>query len=219
MPFAQVYYFDRVSRAGLEFAKVQRSRGALIMFEPCRFNTDSLFKRCLDIAHIVKYSSEHEDDKTLKRKIPLEIQTLGSEGLRYRMGSVTREHAWQKLHAYRVRELVDSAGAGDWCSAGAVHLLGRNGAAGFREASREDVENALRFGQRLAALDCSYEGARGPMYNLSKTEFESLVQKLILEENFEVLLPRVPRETQRRVSMFMCPSCPHELTRCSSASI
>jgi hypothetical protein len=48
------------------------------------------------------------------------------------------------------------------------------------------------------------------MYNLSKTEFESLVQKLILEENFEVLLPRVPRETQRRVSMFMCPSCPHE---------
>lgn len=210
MPFAQVYYFDRVSRAALDFAKVQRSSGALIVFEPCKFNTDGLFKSCLDIAHIVKYSSEIMHGKTLRRKTPLEIQTLGSEGLRYRMASATRECGWQKLEAFRVRELVDSAGAGDWCSAGVIHLLGRNGAEGFHEVSREEVENALGFGQRLAALDCLYEGARGLMYSLGKVELVSLVQKLVLEKSFEQHSPKVLQENRRGASVFTCPSCPHQ---------
>ena len=69
----------------------------------------------------------------------------------------------------------DTAGAGDWCTAGLLHALARRGATGLKEATEKEIEDALRLGQALAAVKCRYEGARGVMYAMSKKRFEAAV--------------------------------------------
>jgi len=208
IPVARVYYFDRISRAAIKLAKEQRLRGALIVFEPCKFSREKLFKECLKISHIVKYSREQIDIHALESNIPLEIQTLGSEGLRYRFRKSEEAcQEWKKMQAFHVSDLIDSAGAGDWCTAGIIHLLGQKGAESFFERSEEEVEEALKFGQVLAALKCSYEGARGLMHSLSRNELESLACKVIEGKSVDLHVSTVIQESERRPLQYICPSC------------
>lgn len=182
MPQSQVFYFDRVSRSSVELAKVNKGRGALIMFEPSAIKDDKLFSESLKIADIVKYSHErlgHAQKLTQKISVPLEIETLGAEGLRYRLGgNGKRNRKWKIMRAFSVKNLKDAAGCGDWCSAGIIHLLGNAGREGFEDAKQKDIEATLNFGQALAALNCYFEGARGGMYSISKREFEALVREI-----------------------------------------
>jgi len=173
LPHTKVFYFDKSTKFALKLAKEQRSHGALIVFEPCSISRKSLFsigrkdlfKESLKVAHIVKYSGEQVQSIETTEKIPLEIKTLGTMGLEYKFINYAGEdHGWKTISAYKTQNFVDAAGAGDWCTAGIIHVLGQNGFESFTKASREDVEKALRFGQRLSALNCSFEGARGMMY-------------------------------------------------------
>lgn len=208
MPAAQTFYFDRISRTAIELAREQRSRGALIVFEPSKFNKGRLFQECLAVAHIVKYSRTQIDISGFQNEIPLEIQTLGAQGLRYRMKGVGKAFArWKELRAFHVEELVDSAGAGDWCTAGIIHMLGQRGADGFQDASEDEIETALNFGEILAALKCGYEGARGLMYNLTKVELESQVCELMGGGNLEKQMPLVSNANERQRLQFICAGC------------
>jgi fructokinase len=178
VPEAQVFYFDRVSRSSIELARLNKARGSLVMFEPSGIKDENLFLECLKLAHIVKYSHDrlgHAKELTQKVKIPLEVETLGPEGLRYRLGNSSKKSkTWKLMPAYTVKSLKDTAGAGDWCSAGIIHMIGNDGEEGFESIREIDIENALGYGQALAALNCYYEGARGSMYKLSKTQFEKV---------------------------------------------
>lgn len=182
VPEAQVFYFDRVSRSSIELARLNKERGALVMFEPSGIKDEDLFIECLNLAHIVKYSHDrlgHAKELTQKARIPLEIETLGAEGLRYRLGDSSKKgKTWKLLPAYTVKDLKDTAGAGDWCSAGIIHMVGNTGEEGFGSIREKDIENALCYGQALAALNCYYEGARGSMYKLSKIQFERLSSEI-----------------------------------------
>jgi hypothetical protein len=123
-----------------------------------------LFREALALGHILKYS--HERVRSFQgigsSKGPLlEIEPLGPEGLRYRSriaGALT--DGWDRLEAFKVTELKDAAGAGDWCTAGIIQRLGQRELGGFMQARRSHVEDALRFGQGLAAWNCGYKGAR-----------------------------------------------------------
>ncbi len=210
IPTSQVFYFDRISRSILEIATEQRSCGALIVFEPSRIKDTDLFKESINVAHIVKYSYEQLDSSPLGKtnNVPLEIQTLGAEGLRYRFKcSKKGQNKWIKMKAFHVPKLADTAGAGDWSTAGIIHLLGQNSAEGFLKASKNDIEKALIFGQGMAALKCRYEGARGLMYNLSKNEVSSLIYKIINGDNFEESVSMVASEKEKNIFQSICPAC------------
>ena len=208
MPAGQVYYFDRASRFALKVAMTQKSRGALIVFEPHRRGPERLFKACIRIAHIVKYSREQIENLDSQNRIPLEIQTLGEEGLRYRLQTLEAESTgWKNIQAFCISELVDTAGAGDWCTAGIVHILGQKGAARFLEKSNKEVEKALRFGEALAALKCRHEGARGPMYDLSESELKTSTYKIINGKNPDAYIPTNSHNNEGRPLKHICPSC------------
>lgn len=204
-PIGQVFYFDRVSIAALEFAKDQRSKGGIIVFEPHKFSKRKLFKECLQVAHIVKYSYEELETNFFGINIPLEIQTVGAEGLRYRYQKLHTE--WQKIPAFHIPELVDSAGAGDWCTAGIIHMLGQNGQKGLLKVTRKNIENSLRFGQALSALGCKYEGARGLMYSLSKNEVKLHVSMLLDGKKANKLEFKNNPEIKLQLFEDLCPSC------------
>lgn len=207
MPHAQVFYIDRVSKTAISLAKTQKQHGALIVFEPHRASTSKLFKDCLDTAHVVKYSAKQIKCIQFERRAPLEIQTLGAKGLRYRWENSDGESCgWRAIPAIEIPELKDSAGAGDWCTASIVHVLGQDGLKSFCKATQEDIEKALMLGQRLAALNCIHEGARGIMYNIEKKSMESTLCDLMAYRKPTEKLKKVSQK-QQDFGKYLCPSC------------
>jgi len=206
IPSANVFYFDRVSKGAIALAKEQKSRGAMIVFEPVLLSQERLFKECLELAHIVKYSAEQIDISHFETNIPLEVQTLGSKGLRYKRSSQQASNKWKDLPAFNVLKIVDSAGAGDWCTTGLIHSLGQDGLRGFLNASDEAIENGLLFGEALAAIKCRFKGARGIMYSLSKAEFECQVQS-ILEGKGLVSIRSESEDNESQTMGMICSSC------------
>ena len=179
---AQVFYFDRISKGILRLAKHYREQGALIVFEPSAIKDERLFGMAAHMTHILKYSQERLSDVAGvlgDYAVPLEIQTLGRKGLRYRRRQgKKRSTPWQYMPAFRVSNVVDEAGAGDWCTSGIIHSLGRYGATSFWRTRSKGIGKALELGQALAAVNCHFKSARGIMYSLSLQELDSFVLEL-----------------------------------------
>ncbi len=211
-PSPTVFFFDRVSRGAVDLARASSARGALVVFEPSGVRDERLFHEAISVSHVVKYSNERLGRlrEVLGDTVPLlEIETLGSDGLRYRRGGHHRGRShWREMGAYTVRETRDTAGAGDWCTAGILHGLMRSGGRGLAQATQEDVEGALRLGQALAAVKCGYEGARGPMYALTKREFKAAVTRVL--EGETPASAEAERDSEGELAALLdviCPSC------------
>lgn len=164
---SSLFFFDRVSRGTLDIAKMAASVGAVVMFEPSGRGEDRLFREALEVAHIVKYADQRMSD--LAESIPsssrvLEVQTLGAEGLRFRVPRRMRSGDWRALQAAPVTTVIDSCGAGDWCTSGLLKQLAADGISGLEKAKLSEISAALQYGQELAAWNCQFEGARGGMY-------------------------------------------------------
>ena len=189
IPPSNVYYFDRATPSSLLLARQQKENGALVVFEPPRLFDDKNFKKCMEIADIVKHCYDLKSNgNSLNLRIPLEIQTMGEKGLRYR-ANVLGQTKWSELPALPVDKLVDAAGSGDWLTAGLIHML-RNHKL-LEQVTEKKLEYALNFGQTLASLNCNYIGARGIMYNMSKSKLFSLAEKILKnrEKPFSINLP------------------------------
>lgn len=186
LPQHQVFFFDRVSRGTLNLAQESAERGALVVFEPSGVGEPRLFREAWSVAHVVKYSNERLRDiadldlKSVRNSLLLEIETLGSSGLRFRSRLAEAEtKKWTTLKAISAPSLKDTAGSGDWCTAGVIHKLSRGGLAGFEKSTSQRLVDALRYGQALAAWNCGYEGARGGMYQITKSQFEHKIRRLL----------------------------------------
>jgi fructokinase len=213
MPLNDVFYFDRASNAAIKLAKKAKSRGAMIVFEPHKLGSRKVFKRSVEIADVIKYSCEQINTDGLSEYAFLEVQTLGSRGLKYKIrlreGKVI---GWKELEAFQVYKMVDSAGAGDWCTAGLIHVIGKKGLRGLRESSVQDVETALNFGQRLAALKCNYQGARGLMYGMEMDEFKSFLFNINKGEYSKLIPPQIAGFNKSNPPLTLCPSCNNKNT-------
>lgn len=210
LPNPAVFFFDRISRGVLHIAKVCAASGALVVFEPASVKEARLFQEAINVSHIVKYSHQRMGHLRLPSYLPplLEIETLGEAGLRYRLKGKSADASlqWIDMQAYTVNSVIDTAGAGDWCTAGILHVLGKNGTQSFNDATEGDVIEALQFGQALAAFKCGYEGARGVMYTVSKKELEREVERILTHE--QPLTARENSETEfREVLKHLCPRC------------
>jgi sugar/nucleoside kinase (ribokinase family) len=181
VPDARACFFDRDSEGALLLARHCAGRGALVVFEPNYAGKETLFPSVLPVVHVLKYARDKLPDLENRFSLAaplLVVETLGADGLRYR-DQRNGPGQWQHLPAFRVEVVRDAGGSGDWCTAGLIHLLGRDGLAGFRSASADDVAAALRFGQALAAWNCAFEGARGAVYAGDKSIFEQAVRRIL----------------------------------------
>ena len=152
------------------------------MFEPSGRSADYLVGEAIEIAHVVKYAEAR------RRRFPevmiensgvcLEIHTMGERGLRYRHRFGRKWSKWLHLGAVRAPRLADTCGAGDWCTAGLIARAAAGGQEGLRRGGAGQVRAALRYGQTLAAWNCSFEGARGGMYAVTRRTFEHHIEML-----------------------------------------
>lgn len=180
---ASIFFFDRVSAAAIALAKSVGQSGALVVFEPSSIGNPILFRQAWEIAHVVKYSHERLSDFPeidVEANPRLLIETLGDAGLRYRWRSLRKRlGTWVESKALFIEGVRDTAGSGDWCTAGLLSKVAANGFAGFSKATDQQIANAIRFGQALAAWNCQFEGARGGMYAVSKKEFQQQINELL----------------------------------------
>lgn len=152
-----VFYADRVSEAIVDAMEAAASSGALVYFEPSVIDDTVLFERALHVTKILKYASGRLSDAVSAwlGLNAISIITHGAEGLEVRQG--TMQYRRNAVQADVVR---DTCGSGDMVSVGLIDwLLSRRSA--YREWDIDDVLAGVVAGQRLAAVNCAYPGARG----------------------------------------------------------
>ena len=183
IPNPNVYFFDRANPATVWLAERYAKAGSVIVFEPSIPANAALLKRAAAVAHVIKHSDDRSvgglADLGLRPGIgEVRVVTHGAEGLEVRYGPARP----RRLSAIATLA-VDTGGAGDWTTAGFLwHAVGSDGLLG------DALDESLRFGQAMAALNCSVAGARGLM---------RLTRRTVLSRAREVLadgaLTRPPR--------------------------
>lgn len=175
LPSAGVFFLDRPTTLGVKLAEHFAESGAIVVFEPSAFGDDaSLFERAVRCSDVVKYSQDRIEaiEEFSWNESAVEIQTLGAEGLRFRVPA--NDKGWTHLGAYDLPFIEDTSGAGDWCTAGLIFDLFRGSESKqSRLSDNEYIAQSLAFGQALSSLNCLTEGARGL---LSSASPESIVQ-------------------------------------------
>lgn len=208
LPLPSVFFFDRASRGAIMLAEHCKDHGALVIFEPSGRGDRKLFREAVGVADIVKYADNRLSDLDeifSETELPLAIETKGSKGVRYRR---TAETDWENIPAYPIEGVRDTAGAGDWCTAGLIYQL---------MASGEDIPNllsdhylieeALRFGQSLAAINCLFVGARGAMYWLDRESVLCLSMDLLSGIEPEDAFRSAPPVSTSAHRTEVCPAC------------
>jgi fructokinase len=162
---SSVFFFDRVTPGTVSMAAAARTGGALVFFEPSSVPSNrELFEAAVRNAHVIKYSADRirEPFTELLSCGFIEIQTLGARGLRFRKHSLAPD--WIDLPALNAGAIADTSGAGDWCTAGFLHTLFALGNGDDVHAlTYNEIYQALRLGQAIAALSVGHVGARGLM--------------------------------------------------------
>jgi fructokinase len=180
-PIPSVFYFDRVNRSSIDLANYYKEKGAVVFFEPSSMRGSKQFNECLNVADIIKFSNERIKNYASlypKQIVPLEIETLGKEGLRYRFSHNLKSKKWTTVSSYKISYVVDAAGSGDWFSAGVISKITGNGSMEFKSCKKGSITKALKYGQALGALNCFFDGARGLMYSINQKQITSLVKKI-----------------------------------------
>ncbi|SDQ99221.1 fructokinase [Chryseobacterium soldanellicola] len=190
-PKCEVFYFDRVSRSTIELARHYSENGALIIFEPSSLKDDKQTMECLELAHVIKFSSDrinNYSDLFPVANALLEIKTLGKDGLEYRLKSCDQKN-WKKVPSYKFENIKDSAGAGDWCTAGIINEIGFQGLKSFSISTEDQIINALKVGQALGGLNCMFDGARGLMYNMDYNTVIKVLESIASNKPVSNTLP------------------------------
>jgi len=153
-----LFYTDRLSPAILEAMIHAYHGGAIIYFEPSDIN-HILFDEALALTSVLKYSSDRlgpELDEKVAASAAIAIVTYGADGLELRHGC---ERIWSA--AYPATRVTDTCGSGDMVSVGLIDwLLARPGPR-LPSLGIHDLIGGVLAGQRLAAENCAFAGARG----------------------------------------------------------
>ncbi len=210
LPNASVFFMDRLSRAAILMAQQAAANGAVVVFEPSAKSDEKLLREAVEVAHVIKYS-----DQRIAR-IPgamergsatlVEVQTLGANGLRYRHRLRHTVSTWKALEAVSAPQLVDTCGAGDWCTAGLVSTVAIDGQEGLVRAGASGLSAALRYGQMLAAWNCGFEGARGGMYMVERQKLNAHLKALSSGIFESVSSPKGRKRPS--IAPVACPACP-----------
>lgn len=151
-----IFYADRASEAIVEAMETASAAGAVVFFEPSEFAQTPVFERAVAASAILKYSADRIGSGPAAGAHTVVIETHGEEGLRVQRGA---EHVW--LRPFAAPDVIDTCGSGDMVSVGLIHWLLTLRPSRKNGLDLSAVIPGVRSGQRLAAENCAYVGARG----------------------------------------------------------
>lgn len=153
-----LFYTDRLSPAILDAMAQAYRGGAFIYFEPSDID-HALFDQALSITSLLKYSSDRlgpELDEKVAESSAIAIVTYGADGLELRNG---RERIWSA--AFPAKQVADTCGSGDMVSVGLIDWLLARAVPRLSGVDIHYLMDGVVAGQRLAAENCAFIGARG----------------------------------------------------------
>ncbi|MCK9918024.1 PfkB family carbohydrate kinase [Microbacteriaceae bacterium K1510] len=198
-------YMDRISPAALRIASWAHQKGALIVFEPSSISDERQFQRAVDLCHVLKFSHDrlgHVRDLREAQRPKIIIETHAEDGLKFRWRG-----QWNELPAFEAPRFLDGAGAGDWTTAGLIHNLGTSGTKVFDTLQKARLLAALRFGQALAAINCSFEGARGAMMAMTRTQMTKRLVTLVAKRPEKPFEAEEISKHEGNIPKRLCGSC------------
>lgn len=197
----KILFADRASKASLDLMAKVKAQGGIVMFEPNGPGRQSLTAEAITLADILKVSEERIPSLgsllhgTPKQQV--QVRTRAAHGLQFRVG----DGAWHTRRARRVR-VSDSAGAGDWVTAGLIANLTEDSSLTYR-----NISDGLSLGQALAALSCAFLGARGMNSTMTWDQASGLLERPADKVWDNVLRTDVSSPEPVRVSAHGCPAC------------
>lgn len=154
-----VFYTDRLSHSTFAAMQTAAAGGSVIFFEPSAIDDDELFDRAIALCSIVKYSSDRLSDRLSERKLragAIAVVTHGADGLEVTQNG---DRAW--CSAIKAPVVRDTCGSGDMVSVGIIDWMLTHHGRGTQQPSLSDFLPGVVAGQRLAAINCAFAGARG----------------------------------------------------------
>ena len=165
-----VFFFD-VAQAGHRLlAERLREKGTMVYFEcdsdghrieneKSRKAAYRAFLRCVEASDVVKMSGEYVQDLSFADAYQdkLFIQTLGVEGLRFKLGS----GEWIKLDPIMNPDYKDYEGAGDWTSSTLIAALCSKGLLKVKDMTEEALKEVLTMAQQIASYSVGFYGSKG----------------------------------------------------------
>jgi len=154
-----LFYTDRLSIAILEAMETAVRSGAIVYFEPSSIDDQTLFAQALRLASIVKFSITQLEEPITKFKLQpgaVIVATKGAEGL-----EVIREGRAIECIAIPAPIVRDTCGSGDMVTIGIIDRILSRRVSTAEPPALDDVLEGVFAGQRLAAANCAYVGARG----------------------------------------------------------
>lgn len=156
-----VYFFDDPAAGHRLIARVLREQGSVVYFEPSKIATKADLE-AVEASDIVKFSGENIPDMSFTDRFDdkLFVQTLGAEGLRFRL----RGGGWTVVPPVACEEVVDWEGAGDWTTSAFLNRLAELDKP-FAEFTEQDVAEALAAAQVTAAKSVRYLSSKGMIHS------------------------------------------------------
>ena len=165
-----VFFFDIAMAGHRVLAECLREKGTLIYFE-CDSDGHRIedekrrqaayraFLRCVEASDVVKMSGEHIQDLSFADAYQdkLFIQTLGAEGLRFKLGG----GEWIKLAPIVNPDYKDYEGAGDWTSSTLIAALCSRNLLKVKDMTEEAVKEVLTMAQKMASYSVGFYGSKG----------------------------------------------------------
>jgi fructokinase len=153
-----IFYADRVSETICEAMEAASASGAIVHFEPSSWENKSLFGRALAAADILKFSVDRlpPDAAASLRPEAFGVFTAGSLGL-----EVRHRETIYRLPALPAERVCDPCGAGDMVTLGLLDAILQSSDCRRAPLTIDTVLTGVRSGQRLAAANCGFIGARG----------------------------------------------------------
>ena len=167
-----VFYADRLSESILEAMRIAWSAGAIVFFEPSDIGDETMFDKALEMVSVLKYSADR-----LGRRVSsdsghcVRIVTHGAAGLEVRHG---KDAHW--CSAMDAPVVIDTCGSGDMVSVGIIDWMISN-RIGPDRLTAVNLIGGIVAGQRLAAENCAYAGARGLFRNLGANYVRSILRE------------------------------------------
>ncbi len=169
------FFFDRATSATVRLAEAAREAGLLVVFEPNTIPRGGFADRAAELSDIVKVSQQPSNrmgtwQPTSGASTKLIIETLGQRGVRFRVRSPRRWGAWRERPAPSQTCIRDTAGAGDWLSAGLIASLLMSADA----ITFDTVGASIEYGQRLSAISLAFDGPNGALATLGAPQIRQV---------------------------------------------
>ena len=196
---AKILFADRASKASLDLMSKVKAQGGIVMFEPNGPGRPALTAEAIATADILKVSEDRVSALgALLTEAPsnqVQIRTRAAQGLEFRLG----EASWHSRRA-RPALVADSAGAGDWVTAGLLAHLAESPQLTYR-----NINEGLGLGQALAAMSCAFVGARGMNATITWAEAAPLLRRTADMRHYGQGSPQ--SHTQICFPDHACPAC------------